>query len=128
MASDDGSVTKTVNSELQLATGLSGVDPAIMKQDFLTQAENLVRTIAESQLPALYQGVSDAHAAKKAEEADRDSKGVAALRDKLLTMRKAKQDAEAANAVNGAADIIKCVDGGTRPETEEDSESGEAEE
>ena len=192
VSSDDDSVVKAVSSELQLATGLDGVDPSIAKQDFLTQAESLVRTIAESQLPALYQGVSDAHAAKKVKEAEEakaeaeQSNAVAAARVKLRAMKRAKKDAELANAAAAAAgdraqevqnavpaadDIVECTDcgvkiehdaahyvtvvedgkpkrdavlcdacydkvleaqreandGGTRPETGEDGESGEAE-
>ena len=129
VSSDDDSVVQTVNSELQLATGLNGVDPSIAKQDFLAQAESLVRTIAESQLPALYQGVSDAYAAKKAKEAEaKQSNAVAAARVKLRAMKKAKKDAELANAAAGdraqevqnavpaADDIVECADCGTKIE------------
>lgn len=95
VSADDGSSPRAATSALLLATGLEGVDAATAKQDFLTQAEGLVRTVAESQLPALYQASLDAQAmaaAAKAEEATK-SNAVAAARVKLAQLRQKKGQA-----------------------------------
>jgi len=105
VSADDGSSPRAATSALLLATGLEGVDAATAKQDFLTQAEGLVRTVAESQLPALYQASLDAQAmaaAAKAEEATK-SNAVAAARVKLSKLRQRKgQEAGQASGTSEA--------------------------
>ena len=61
VSSDDGKVAKSANSELQIDT-MDGVAADIAKQDFLAQAEAIVRTISEGQIPALYHAVAEEHA------------------------------------------------------------------
>lgn len=57
VSSDDGKIGQNVVAKLMLATGVYGTDAGVAKQDFLQQAENLVRTVAENQIPALYDAV-----------------------------------------------------------------------
>ena len=91
VTNDDGTVARWADSELQLATTIAGLDPSSAKQDFLTQAESLMRTIAENQLPALYQAVleapkTDLEAAEAREK----------LQAKLKSLRERKAGAPAA--------------------------------
>lgn len=95
VTNDDGTVARWADSELQLATAIAGLDPSSAKQDFLTQAESLMRTIAENQLPALYQAVleapkTDLEAAFEAAEAKER------LQAKLKSERERKAGAPAA--------------------------------
>ena len=61
LSSDDWKVERSANSEIQIDS-LDGVAADIAKQDFLAQAEAIVRTISEGQIPALYHAVSEEHA------------------------------------------------------------------
>ena len=67
VSSDDGKVAKSANSGLQIDT-MEGVAADISKQDFLAQAEAIVRTISEGQIPALYHAVAEEHAELMAKE------------------------------------------------------------
>jgi len=123
VSSDDGAVSKDASSELQLATGLHGVDPSSAKQDFLTQADNLVRAISETQLPALYQAVDDEYAKRQAaRDEERPSEAQERVKAKLSKLRQKKeqaaqdtaQDAAQAvqNAVPDADEPVKCTECG----------------
>jgi len=99
VSSDDDAVSRGAAGGLMLATRVEGVDPDAAKQDFLSQAETLMRSISENQLPALYQTVLDEcerkakeDAAAKAEEAEQ-SNAVAAARVKLAQLRQKKGQA-----------------------------------
>jgi hypothetical protein len=128
VSADDGSSPRSATSALLLATGLEGVDVATAKQDFLTQAEGLVRTISESQLPALYQAsleeqakAAEAKAKEKAEEAEQ-SNAVAAARVKLRKLRQRKgqeagQEAARADQEPGV-DVVECIDCGAKLESD----------
>jgi len=96
VTSDDGKVEKTVTGRLMVATGVYGTDAGVAKQDFLDQAEALVRVIAENQIPALY-GAVQQEEAKQAEAGD--TKDKKKLHDKLKAIhdkrrQKAKQQDE----------------------------------
>lgn len=96
VSADDGSSPKSATSALLLATALEGVDTATAKQDFLTQAEGLVRTISESQLPALYQASLDAQAK------ERDQTVPDSVRAKLSKLRQRK--GQKAGQASGASE------------------------
>lgn len=100
VSSDDDTVSKTASSSLMLASGIDGMDPAEAKQDFLMQVDSLVRTIADNQIPALYQSVAAWLAAGPEDgpddepEAEPESEAVGKLRKKLQTVRARKKGAQ----------------------------------
>ena len=124
VSADDGSSPRSATSALLLATGLEGVDAATAKQDFLTQAEGLVRTISESQLPALYQASLEeqAKAAEAAKAEAGQSNAVAAARVKLAKLRRRKgqeagqEDARADQ--EPGVDVVECTDCGAKLESD----------
>jgi hypothetical protein len=122
VSADDGSSPKSATSALLLATELEGVDAATAKQDFITQAEGLVRTISESQLPALYQASLDAQAQAAKQETERDRGVPDSVRAKLSKLRQRKgQEAgqAAANADQGpGVDVVECTDCGAKLESD----------
>lgn len=59
VSTDDGRIVQSSENMLQVATDLAGVDESVQKQDFLGQAENLLRTVGENQIPALYATVAE---------------------------------------------------------------------
>lgn len=96
VASDDGQFMQEANNELLVDTSLYGLDPSVAKHSFLNQAEALVRTISDSQLPALYQAVVDAMA-KAHEDEQRDAtESMKKLHGKLDELRAKKANQEAA--------------------------------
>ena len=125
VSDDSDVVVKTADSQLQLATDVDGIDPSVAKQDFLAQAESLVRTIADNQLPALYQSVVDIRREKAESEA---AAGVAGVRGKLRAMNKAKKALERANAEAAeqeaahtdqlGGDVVECTDCGAKLESD----------
>ena len=56
---DDGKSAQVSANALQIDTNVDGVDPGVQKQDFLEQATNLMRSVTENQIPALYAKVMD---------------------------------------------------------------------
>lgn len=56
---DDGKSAQVSVNALQIDTNVDGVDPGVQKQDFLEQATNLMRSVTENQIPALYAKVID---------------------------------------------------------------------
>lgn len=56
---DDGKSAQVSVNALQIDTNVDGVDPGVQKQDFLEQATNLMRSVTENQIPALYAKVMD---------------------------------------------------------------------
>ena len=82
VSADDGSVSETTANELRLATAAYGTDENVAKQDFLTQAESLLRTVSENQLPALYETVR-----QRCSEACEETPAQANVRKKLDKLR-----------------------------------------
>ena len=119
VSSDDNAVSQTASSELQLATGLHGVDPSSAKQDFLAQADTLVRAISETQLPALYQAVEDGYREKQAaKDAERPSEEHAKVKAKLNKLRNKKQQTSEPDAPE-AEEPVQCTTcGATVPHDE----------
>lgn len=123
VSADDGSSPKSATSALLLATELEGVDTATAKQDFLTQAEGLVRTISESQLPALYQASLDAQA-KAAEEAkERDRAVPDSVRAKLAKLRQRKN--QEAGQASGASEAEPEAEAGAGSQEDTDGQGGD---
>lgn len=120
--SDDGAISQQAVGGLMLATRLEGVDPSSAKQDFLAQAETLMRSIGENQLPALYQTVlnEDERRAQEAREAQaaEPSPGQAKVHAKLAQLRQKKEQAaqdtaqDVQNAVPAVDDLVKCTECG----------------
>jgi hypothetical protein len=108
--SDDGKAASRTVNQLALATDTPGFDPDAAKQDFLQQADGLVRTVVENQLPALYDTVDKEAAAARAEEAASESK--AKLQAKIQAVKKRRAEKEAQAQQEKAADIVKCTDCG----------------
>ena len=98
VSSDDDTVSKTASSSLMLASGIDGMDPAEAKQDFLMQVDSLVRTIADNQIPALYQSVAAWLAAGPEDgpddEPEDEPEAVGKLRKKRRTVRARKKGAQ----------------------------------
>lgn len=122
VTSDDGQSTRTSENGLALATGIPGVEESSAKQDFLAQAEGLMRTVVENQLPALY---AEVYAEDKQREADRrQAESQQKLQAKIKAMRERKgrkpesDDAaqEVQNAAPAADDIVECTDCGAKVE------------
>jgi len=125
VSSDDDTVSQGTAGGLMLATRLAGVDPSSAKQDFLAQAETLMRSVSENQLPALYQTVLDeserkAQGAREAQAAE-PSPGQAKVHAKLAQLRQKKEQAaqgaqdtaqDVQNAVPAADDPVKCTECG----------------
>lgn len=67
VVSDNGQFRRASTNDVNIATDLPGMDAAVLRQEFMAQAESLLRTIAENQVPALYATVekdlADAQAA-----------------------------------------------------------------
>ena len=93
VSSDDGKIGQNVVAKLTLATGVYGTDAGVAKQDFLQQAESLVRTVAENQIPALYDAVQKQIDGEEPAEAD-GTKDRTKMRDKLKAAhaRRMKQE------------------------------------
>ena len=74
VVSDDGQFKRASTDDVNIATDLPGMDAAVLRQEFMAQAESLLRTVAENQVPALYAAVekdlADAHSAETPEPAD----------------------------------------------------------
>lgn len=74
VVSDDGQFKRASTNDVNIATDIPGMDAGVLRQEFMAQAESLLRTIAENQVPALYatveQDLADAHAAETPEPAD----------------------------------------------------------
>lgn len=72
VVSDDGQLKRESTNDVNIATDIPGMDAAVLRQEFMAQAESLLRTIAENQVPALYaaveQDLADAQAAAAAEQ------------------------------------------------------------
>ena len=102
VSSDDGKIGQNVVAKLTLATGVYGTDAGVAKQDFLQQAESLVRTVAENQIPALYDAVQKQIDGSEPAEAD-EPKDRNKMRDRLKAAndrrmkQKTKQKAEQAD-------------------------------
>jgi len=122
VSSDDDAVSRGAAGGLMLATRVEGVDPSSIKQDFLAQAETLMRSIGENQLPALYQTVLD-ESERKAQEAREGlaaepSPGQAKVQAKLAQLRQKKEQAaqdtaqDVQNAVPSADELVKCTECG----------------
>lgn len=117
VSSDDDAVSRGAAGGLMLATRVEGVDPSSIKQDFLAQAETLMRSIGENQLPALYQSVLDecdrkaqeAHEAQAAEPTPEKAK----VQAKLAKLRQRKEQA-------AASDTAAAQPEGEPAETHED--------
>lgn len=114
--SDDGKVARWTVNQLALATDTPGLDHDAAKQDFLQQADGLVRTVVENQLPALYDTVDKEAAAVRAEEAASESK--AKLQDKIQAVKKRRAEKEAQarqeqeQEQEKAENVVKCTDCG----------------
>ena len=125
VSSDDDVVSRGAAGGLMLATRVEGVDPSSIKQDFLAQAETLMRSISENQLPALYQTVLDecerkAQEAREAQAAE-PTPGQAKVQAKLAQLRQRKGQAaqeaqdtaqDVQNAVPAADEPVKCTECG----------------
>lgn len=125
VSNDDGTVSREAAGGLMLATRLEGVDPSLAKQDFLAQAETLMRSVSENQLPALYQSVLDeserkAQEAREAQAAE-PSPEQAKVHAKLAQLRQRKEQAAqeaqdtaqaVQNAVPAADEPVKCTECG----------------
>ena len=59
VSGDDGKSGQVSVNAIQIDTSVDGVDPGVQKQDFLEQATNLMRSVTENQIPALYAKVMD---------------------------------------------------------------------
>ena len=57
VVSDDGQLKRESTNDVNIATDIPGMDAAVLRQEFMAQAESLLRTIAENQVPALYAAV-----------------------------------------------------------------------
>lgn len=72
VVSDDGQLKRESTNDVNIATDIPGMDAAVLRQEFMAQAESLLRTIAENQVPALYaaveQDLADAQAAAADEQ------------------------------------------------------------
>lgn len=108
--SDDGKAARRTVNQLALATDTPGFDPDAAKQDFLQQAEGLVRTVVENQLPALYDTVDREADAVRDEEAAAEHQ--TELQGKIAAMKKRRAEKEAQNQQGQAANIVKCTDCG----------------
>lgn len=99
VSSDDEAISRGAAGGLMLATRVEGVDPSSIKQDFLAQAETLMRSIGENQLPALYQTVLD-ECERKAQEAREElaaalTPAQTKVQAKLAHLRQRKEQAAA---------------------------------
>lgn len=72
VVSDNGQLKRESTNDVNIATDIPGMDAAVLRQEFMAQAESLLRTIAENQVPALYaaveQDLADAQAAAADEQ------------------------------------------------------------
>ena len=57
VVSDNGKFRRESTNDVNIATDIPGMDAAVLRQEFMAQAESLLRTIAENQVPALYAAV-----------------------------------------------------------------------
>lgn len=95
LTDDTNQVARSSVNRLAVATDLPGADPAVQKQDFLGQVENLVRTITENQVPALYADVEGHIAADDTAVPEATSEAQTAVRGKLKALKVKKQAPEA---------------------------------
>lgn len=70
VVSDDGQLKRESTNDVNIATDIPGMDAAVLRQEFMAQAESLLRTIAENQVPALYAAVEQDLADAQATAAD----------------------------------------------------------
>ena len=111
VASDDGQFMQEANNELLVDTSLYGLDPSVAKHSFLNQAEALVRTISDSQLPALYQAVIDAMAKAQEDEQRDATESMKKLHGKLdeLRAKKANKSETDKAEPDTAPETVQCT-------------------
>ena len=73
VVSDDGNFKRESTNDVNIATDLPGMDAAVLRQEFMAQAESLLRTVGENQVPALYAAVEKDIADAKAAEAPKQA-------------------------------------------------------
>lgn len=120
VASEDGRIKKSAVSKLALATGIYGTDASVAKQDFLQQAESIIRTISENQIPALYDAVQKQIDAEPPEPQETPGQTkvrakLKAIRDKRSAQDKpdadpdAQPDAQPEQEQEPAGDTVTCT-------------------